>query len=416
MEFKGVLTNIDRYLDEFIELAQLLIEKLPTRQSESGSIFLPDELERLLRESVAAATLFQCFCSACPVNEHRGHTAYPSLAPNSSGSSETRMAILSRVKKEKSLVWLRVVSGSSNEITAPEPQHKLESNGLERRRSSDAIMPPSKTCKTDAGPFSTHQDDMVMNQTRHPIQVCPEHFTQYEEFEVLAMQMVDASNAFHKIYLLPADKRPPEKCKPVSLAKMLLERHKPQMAVGDTETLWKVQVARLIAEAVLRFDCPQTRCQWDKEGVMFYTLQTSNFAPEPFLKVEIESYASGTAGMSDYDQLASGGGNGRSRMLLNLAFILLQLGLFAPIEAPPNFFSNEQYRNYIIQEIRGKEAQILGDYLTVVRHCVGFSSLGEEDAINREGFREKYYRTIILPLKKMEANLLSVRSLRKKSN
>ncbi|KAH6648702.1 hypothetical protein BKA67DRAFT_575565 [Truncatella angustata] len=323
-----------------------------------------------------------------------------------------RMAILSSAKKEKDPVWLRVVSvapDTTSAGTAAERGRTPEMKGHKRRRSSDAAILPTKMRKTDTGPVhvSEYGDNVVIGTlTQNPIQVCPEYLAQHEEPELLAMQMVDASSAFHRIYFLPADERPPENCEPVSLYKMLLERPDPQIAHrnAQTGTLWKVQVARLIAEAALRFDWPETRCQWGRDDVIFYTLQPSSHILGPFLKVEIESQVHGTNAIPE--QPASGGR--QRRTLLNLAFILLQIGLFKPIEPPPESWNDDQYRGYIIQEIMRNDAQILGDYITVVRQCAELASPVGEVNIDKEEFREKYYRLIVSPLRMMETNLLSL--------
>ncbi|KAI1132637.1 hypothetical protein F5Y10DRAFT_230985 [Nemania abortiva] len=309
------------------------------------------------------------------------------------------MAILSRAKAEKP-IWFRVVSETnvSSAAVTTKTQQEQEANRLKRRRSSEALIPPAKTSKTEARPLSRHQSDTAIDTqslgTPILIQICPEYLEQHEEPQFLAMQMNDSPNVIHNIYFLPAKKRPSEECKPVSLDTMLIEPHNP--VEGDEGHLfWQVRVARLIAEAALRFDCPAARCRWHRGDIMFYSLQTSDDLPEPFLKVEIEDEIS--------DQLTS-----RNTTLLNVAFMLLEIGLSKPIDIPKNW-DNERKRSRILELAAENDVQIPGNYFAVVRSCAELSAMEEAADVDEERFREQYYERIISPLKAMEDNLWSIR-------
>lgn len=408
-EAKDVLANIGRCLDQFDELAQPLIGERANTQKDHSHMFSlqVEEFKRLSCESIATATLFQCFCKACP--RHQRHTAYLSLESSNSAAPGTRMAILSSGPKEKDPVWLRVVS-------TPQMSSRKGSNDMEcvpgtgkhkRRRSSDGLAPPSKLRKTvTASPRAPEHDGLVKidKPPQNPIQVCPEYLAQHEEAELLVMQMVDASSAFHKFYFLPADERPPANCEPLSLHKMLLQHHRRILPVGDRQILWKVQVARLISEAALQFDWPETRCHWGREDIIFYTRQPSSDILGPFLKVEIERRSHTTSTTSGEQPPSSGG---QTRRLLNLAFTLLQVGLFKPIEPPPEDWNDSMYRDYIDGISRG-EAHITGYYNAVVRQCTELAAAAGGADIDREDFRKRYYQYIISPLKGMETNLLGL--------
>lgn len=408
-EAKDILANIGRPLDQFDELAQRLIGEQPNRQKDLSYMFSPEEFQRLSCESIATATLFQCFCKACP--RHQRHTAYLSLESSNSAAPGTRMAILSSGPKEKDPVWLRVVSMAPQRPSgraADDVECTPETGKRKRRRSSDGLAPPSKLRKTvTASPSVPEHDGHVGTGalSQNPIQVCPEYLAQHEEAELLVMQMVDASSAFHKFYFLPADERPPADCEPVSLHKMLLQHNRRIVPIGNTQILWKVQIARLIAEAALQFDWPETRCHWGREDIIFYTRQPSSDILGPFLKVEIESRSHNT-NTTGSEQPPSGGG--QTRRLLNLAFTLLQVGLFKPIEPPPDWYDDIWYRDYIVKEISRGEAQITGDYKTVVRQCTELAAAAGGADIDKEDFRKRYYRYIISPLKGMESNLLGL--------
>ncbi|KAH8744204.1 hypothetical protein F5883DRAFT_590731 [Diaporthe sp. PMI_573] len=408
-EAKDVLANIGRCLDQFDDLAQPLIGKYPNTQKHPRHEFRVEEFQRLSCESIATATLFQCFCKACP--RHHRHTAYLSLESSNSAAPGTRMAILSSGPKEKDPIWLRVVSMAPQRPcrkTADDMEWTPEPGKHKRRRSSDGLAPPSKLPKTAAAsPGAPEHDGHVGIDIlpRNLIQFCPEYLAQHEEAELLVMQMVDASSAFHKFYFLPADERPPANCEPVSLHKMLLQDHRRIVPIGNTQILWKVQVARLIAEAALQFDWPETRCRWGREDIIFYMRQPPSDILGPFLKVEIESW-SHTTNTTSGEQPPSGGG--QTRRLLNLAFTLLQVGLFKPIEPPPESYNDRMYRDYIVHMLSTGEAQITGDYNTVVRQCTELAAAAAGADIDREDFRKRYYRDIISPLKGMESNLLGL--------
>lgn len=373
-------------------------------------------------EGLAVATLFECLCRACPAKDHRSHTAYLSLKSENLASPETEyyMAIQSRIRGEKGLIWLRVVSivsevnqNSAHDSERPSdpvfPEIHLKPGTVSRKRqlSSDAALPPSKTSRTDTGHGTRRKTDPAIYGLAH-IQVCPEYLAQHEGSNLLAMQMGDVSSVYHRIYFLPAEKRPLEKCEPISLANMLLERKKPEMALMRGRKLdgllWVVSVARLIAEAVLRLNWLDSSWQWGKENVIFYTSQNATHDLEPFLKVKIESQEQGTSAIDDRPTTS-----GRSRTLLNLGFILLQLGLFKPIEASPDILSEERCRAFILSQIESNDIRTLGNYLKIVRCCATFPVGREKNEMNEQDFSEIFYQHIVFPLKGMEAELLSVR-------
>ncbi|XXG95987.1 hypothetical protein Hte_002264 [Hypoxylon texense] len=97
----------------------------------------------------------------------------------------------------------------------------------------------------------------------------------------------------------------------------------------------RVRVARLVAEAVLHIQHPWSPCYWSEKDVVFYALEADDGDPIPFLKVEVERQ-NGAA--SDTTVAGRPG-----RWLLNLALILLQLGLAQPIDAAPNDMGEEEY-------------------------------------------------------------------------
>lgn len=385
-----MLINVERHLKKFDEMAQPLIQRLSISHSQ-------DEIERLSYQGSVVATLFRSLCEACPVENHQKHTAYFSLTPSGGNTIETCLAIRSRAKKDKYLIWLKAVSTEVGQS----PQRTIK-----RRIPFSESLPPSKR----HGGLSGLTGPTSLDQATNQIQVCPEYLAQHEEPCLLAMRMMVVSKVWHSIYFLPADERPIDECRPINLAKLLNEYKDPQMVRKCSHHghpfLWRVRVARLITEAVLRFDCPESNYQWSKDDVIFYTLRAPNDRLEPFLKIEMESQAQEMAAINNIR------GNNRQRwtsLLLNLAFVLLQLGLFQPIGEYLYRENPDMYREYIIQRVDRKveDDQTFSDYLTVVRDCADFNVNIEGDG-EETAFREEYYRRIISPLKELEQSWGSI--------
>ncbi|KAI1343165.1 hypothetical protein F5Y15DRAFT_427613 [Xylariaceae sp. FL0016] len=282
LKFKDVLRYVDRELDEYDVLAQPLTEKTRTKQGGDLPSFEPQEFQRISLESAATATMFQCLCRVCPVEDHRTHIAYLSLTRDDSSVIMTRLAIQSRLKKgKKSLIWLSIVSDGIDRTLPGPPKRKpsLSTTGSTPMPSPSPPPPP---------PAKTRSVDSSMREAGYAhIQVCPEYLAPHKESGLLAMQIVEApdTGTFHRVYFLPANKQ----CEQKSLASVLQQRN---------SILWRVRVARLLAEAALRFDCPGvTRCRWDHEDVKFYSLEDASQGGlgggrgelEPFLKIEIET-------------------------------------------------------------------------------------------------------------------------------
>ena len=129
-------------------------------------------------------------------------------------------------------------------------------------------------------------------------------------------------------------------------------------------------------------------------------------ALSPFLKIDMESRAQEISATNDLHE------NSRQRwtpLLLNLAFVLLQLGILQPIEEYPHRKNSDRYRDYIIRRIdrNDLEKPDFTEYLTVVRDCADFKVNLEGDGAGK-AFREEYYRRIILPFKELEQSLESI--------
>ena len=477
IEADRILQNVQDTLNKIVDLFEQLKSRRPQRRDTRPEV--PDQqLQRLSLEGLAASRLYQCLCRACPVEDHEKHTAFLGLESGSGAvdnQTEHHMAIESRMGN--TLIWLRVVSVMSRASNQREPAGAAgpplltepETRGGKGQLSEDyALHPPSKVQKRETDHTATsrryanlisdrptdHHYRRIQDHSAMQIQVCPEYLAQHND-DLLVMQIGDVSSICHRIYFLPKDKQPLKPCESISLAKMLQARRVPEkilkrsrMASRETQgMLWIVRVARLVSEAILRFDWRDSRCRWKSDNVIFYTPSQDCVAEHgPFLKVNLEStrghHSGGTTTTSttandnssaidnDRTPVMITNGDGHEKALLNLGFILLQLGLFEPIEASLEIMGEEDCREYILHHTTpGKLAEfiITGDeYINVVRRCANFFSpiiptlssdsttlshggqtvaSKEKYSVSEEIFRKEYYRSIISPLRKLENEL-----------
>lgn len=423
-EANAVLSNIERRLDSFDSLAKPILEIPTVARMGPGDQVSQKDLQRLSLEGVAAAALFQSFCRACPVRDHRRHTAYLSLASGNviGDEMECQMAVQSRIKGEKDLIWLKVVSGvyKRDHSPAQDPGHlspvateeslPVATDRPDHKRSQpyDAELPPSKAQRPATGQnmrrLTGPTTDRPAYLVASPIRFCPEYLAQHEGPNLLAMQMGDASSVLHRIYFLPASLRPREDSMPISLNTLLRERRNLEITRRGSANgvFWIIRVARLVAEAFLRFDRYEPRGEWDKEDIVFYNSESNTPDLEPFLRVRMETQEKGAP---ETDCHPSSGA--RRRALLHLGFILLQLGLLEPVEMSPHVANEETCQQYILGQV--KRVQIPGEYAEVIRSCAAYLPGDDEENTGEEDFRQKYYRFIISPLKQMESNLKAIR-------
>ncbi|KAI1382847.1 uncharacterized protein F4822DRAFT_98583 [Hypoxylon trugodes] len=345
----------------------------------------PEDVERLYSESQAATALFQCFSQACPVDDHSSHTVYLGVSTD----ERTHMGIQSRATSQNR-VWFCVRSNPTakrrKESMSSTVMQVMNTSSRKRKRPSDIPMRFHRPLKSRKANRS-----QAMNQ----VQVCPEYLTQGEDSN-LAMRMVAAPREWHNIYFLESEKRPPDGHMPMKLANLFDDSRREHRY----DFSWRVHVARLIAEAVLRIQHPESPCRWCEKDVVFYTAEPYDDNLKPFLKVEVERGGDGTT-------LNIAAARKPGRWLLNLALILLELGLSQHIEAPPDGMGEEEYREHILWHVEQAKGRSLEKYLTVVRSCVTINSRGEGGRItvDEHSFHEDFYRLIIFPLKMIENDL-----------
>ena len=240
------------------------------------------------------------------------------------------------------------------------------------------------------------------------IQVCPEYLAQHEGTDRVVMQMVDARGSPHRIYYLPKHLRPLDDGH-ITLPDLLYRISKQGDYKYRYRMSWRVHMARLIAEAALRFNrLGANRQRHTNDNIIFYPSPT---APglEPFIEVQIEKGEEANANVGA--EAGIGVNNAahtrrRGKLLLNLGLVLLQLGLLEQFDGSPDFIGEEKCRLFILERCDDIRNGMSDVYADVVSSCANFfqdeNSDMEEDEVE---FRERYYHLIVHPLKQLDGTL-----------
>lgn len=170
--------------------------------------------------------------------------------------------------------------------------------------------------------------------------------------------------------------------------------------------LWIVRLARLAAEAVLRFDLRDSDPH-PQEIIVFYGAdkKDSEMHLSPFLEVKIER--SGPQGLSDTGGETDDGADQsnhqpkRQQVLLNLGNILLQLGVKRDVKLGRAPSGPDQMKEYINKHADKTITGVHQKYADAVRSCTRF--YGKEKAMGESAFRESFFKLIIEPLKDCES-------------
>lgn len=396
------------------------------------------QLERLCIEGRTSARLYECLCRICPVPRHDEHTAYIRLEPERSDNiternrpeTECDMAIKSTIREGKALIWLKVRSsmteavrvqptgGDNNQskllpTTAALMPSKSNGNNPRKRRASSPESRASKAPKTSSQSVRRRSDPAPSSRDNIPsdgIQVCPEYLAQHDETDHAVMKMVDSSGCDHRVYYLPSDKRPCDSDNPISLSTLLDPQYwagrecQPEYRYGKLD---KLRLARLIAEAVLRFDLHDSdpHCPWDRDSVIFY--RSSAKKPEPFLEVRIKKADPTLEPNTVGDHRLSL--SSRRMVLLNLGVILIQLGLSEPqtLSWWTHSAGLKESREFILKMALETTSNMHRSYSDAVRHCATLFDSQEGKDLEEQSFQESYYISIVQPLKELEEFLES---------
>ncbi|KAI1122405.1 hypothetical protein F5Y10DRAFT_254073 [Nemania abortiva] len=436
--FKAHLEPINQLLEKFEALARSIIGERWSKRDPTPVV----ELKKLLVEGQASARFYHYLSQCCPIPH--SHTAIMSLKSemiddisadeNTSTPMQTEcyLAIKSTAGEDTGLIWLKVVSMMmwgqpimteadmrTRNGTSPTPiAESRNSRSGKRQRSLNPESlddsPPLKAAKTYAGQsmirFASDSDaDVSFAYPVREVRVCPACLapcngtSKMPGRPVMQIGPSDDNMRQHQIFYLPADKRPPQTSNRMTLSEVLDERRKRQYVCGKKK--WIARVARLVAESVLRFDWRDARRGLRIENLIFYESRPEAF--EPFHEVQIDSQNHGCQ-VIEQNALSA-----RKTVLLDLSFILLQLGSPSRLSVSTHGWGIEQYQLYLNEwtRITGvAKSEGMGEmYAQVIRNCANLDiPMLEEDAtvVNEDQFQKTYFENIVSPLKRVEGDLL----------
>jgi hypothetical protein len=422
-----------------------------------------DERRRLLVEGRASTTLFNCLSNACVKGCHEEHTAYLSLKPEDSESKDNRKGTDSTNDSNPSspiqsfqwkchmafestdtdsLIWLKVESSLqyvefedsnvSNETHVPgsydskpddddtthpsaarmEPTPPLspdgtKQQGVKRKRDPSPhpeTAPVQKKAKTDSHQPTNINTPLTPLST---IELCPGILVgQYTRTHTI-MKLADGCGNGHRISYLPMGRRPAEGTQDKWLSFSEIMEEEPYQTY---KKLWILTSCRLIAEAVLKcpgpfdFD-PKDRNQRFEQRLMFRLCKIDNpkeDGPVPYLRVIIENLTPPSE-FGDAQTLQAR----RKSLLLSLGWILLLLVLDKqkrPSTKQLERMSDGDRLGLIKSMASDTESWMPEGYRQLVEHCADFFQTGQHqgDQITDSNFKERYYKDIVKPLRKME--------------
>ncbi|KAF6809850.1 hypothetical protein CSOJ01_06681 [Colletotrichum sojae] len=216
------------------------------------------------------------------------------------------------------------------------------------------------------------------------------------------MNMMDENGFDHHLFCLPKRERPKDEAKgshPITLSAILeLGKHDRTRKSGrDTDGLWIMQLSRLIAEAVLRFNLRNSDGSMVK-SIVFY--KSSKHDLTPFLEVKIKKSDLTPNVVEDEKYVAQQ----RIERLLDLGEILLQLGLYR--QERLKFPLGSQARRSFVREKAPDVCRNMNiAYSSVIESCIRLSIMWENPNYLEEAFKEAYYESIVKPLRDMEDSL-----------
>ncbi|KAF6824777.1 hypothetical protein CPLU01_10641 [Colletotrichum plurivorum] len=220
------------------------------------------------------------------------------------------------------------------------------------------------------------------------------------------MNMMDENGFDHHLFCLPKRERPKDEAKgshPITLSAILDpgKHDRTRKSGRDTDGLWIMQLSRLIAEAVLRFDLKSSDGSM-VNSIVFY--KSSKHDLTPFLEVVIKK-SDLTPNVIEDERYVSQQRSGRLLRLLDLGEILLQLGLYRQERLLKFPLDTEDRRSFLREKAPDVCRNMNIAYSSVIESCIRLSVMWEDPSYLEEAFKETYYESIVKPLREMEKSL-----------
>lgn len=360
-----------------------------------------------------------------------------SLGPGSKASYEAtwHIAFRSTIAKEPRLNWLKVVSNVSFEKQSqPSPpaavfeKHSSQSTSItdiqteadsriavmaarmssKRRASSPLRGTATKLAKQTSG--QPQPQDHSSSEGRSGIEICPEYLTWNKplDSEHAIIKMTDSTVGDHRMfYLSRLTYR--GGAKRISLGEAIKHKldQRPRKLSGTLH--WVARTARLIAEAVVRFDLR------DDGGTLEESIVFHGAGPivldhliSPFIEVKLEkasnSLLAGAASNTEHQQQWRW--EPRRHVLLNLGVILVQLGTHredaSSLGTPPTGPKAKQ--GFILSHAAKTRRGVDVKYEGAVRSCA--SLFDNSKVAGEEVFLESFLKMVVQPLRDCEENLV----------
>lgn len=407
-------------------------------------------LSKLSAESYASSHLKRFLCLACPQQCHGCHTAYLSLEPKDPspspalaaekplqpGSKATyeatfHIAFKSTISKEPRLIWLKVLSnlflktasqlspnvqlpgndrfenpavlGTQTE-TNPSLSFSASPTSKKRRASSSLPEPAHKLLKQGSSQPEPQGD--LNSERQSGIEICPEYLTWSKQLdsEHAIIKMSDSTVGDHQMFYL-ARSTYREGAKSISLGDAIKHKLHQRSKVPSGTLLWVAQTARLVAEAVVRFDLRDNDGTLE-ESIVFHKSGPIklDYLTSPSLEVKLKRaiMSPSNRAVIDSDRQQQWRWEPRRHVLLNLGVVLVQLGTHRDdahdLEIPPN--GPEAKRSFIMSHATKTQTGVSKEYACAVRGCALLSSNSE--VAGAEEFLESFLKMVVQPLRHCE--------------
>lgn len=439
---------------KYMGTASILIDSHP-QDFRNNLTDLSRILADICTESHVSAHLKRCLAEACSRQCHERHIAYLRLAPEEpptpSNSAVTEgdkaesgsplsceatwhLAFKSTISSEPKLTWLKVVStmlvksstftsstvrplvntGSSDissfSIKAEarvETATSITQTSRKRRASSSPPEPPLKLQKTTIG--QAQIQGSFNHERRNGMEICPEYLTgqEHDNAQHAIIRISDNSGCDLRIFYLPRSFHT-EEAQKTTLGAAIGHKLKRKPQKGSGSLHWIVTTARLVAEAVVRFDL-RDKDESLENCIIFHEASASTLHSKSAPSMEVKIERANSSVSSEPDQLIDNGTQAhrgsRKHVLLNLGIVLLQLGthrdLIDDLDAPPPGPEDKQF--YIIRNA-GKAAKGVNEtYANAVRNCARL--FGDKGTTAEDNFLDSFLRTVLQPLRDCEKAL-----------
>lgn len=377
---KWVLRNAINILHGQIEEFQKQCQKLeppdPYEQDDLSQDPIPKDLERA---SFAAIMLCKALCEACPNTKHQVHSILVGLDTQEldrepeSGDTAVKFNLAFESPGGGPETWF--VVKSTLKIQDDDQEMDMDEGSDSRSSSEPVLRPIAEHPISSARPSFSSQRKGSYTVTEPTTRFCLNYHKQATDDLAVALKHSDICE--HRLFYPDESHRYliQDRTRAMSLRKLLEERH----ATRQLQAFEKVRLARLLAEAVLKFHSADwLSCKWDWDNILIYEIQNEL---EPHLRFELKS-----------PQFADKQPWGFSHPH-HMGDVISQLGdLLGYIAVGPNR-AGANVCEYI-------EERFSMTYADIIQACMKLSKDGDD--LSDEDMQERFYTKVVSRLNEME--------------